>query len=349
MHVAAFADSLESFIILEKSGFKINVLSADNYQPFHYACVGGSLEVASYILTKESENILANSSAYGVFFFFFFGIPVLYLAVLSNNPKIVTLLFKQGLKYVSRDYSKYNPFDLTIQCKSVEVMKILLKYSTFEISRTEDTWIMKAIRINQPETIPILLEVGDDPGKIIKSANGEYESALSICCKSNIKNKEEIARLIIEKSMSLDIDEKVQAAGAVHWICESKSPAICKAVLEKGIKNINRFDQKGLPGPCRLLDAKDEKVVIEILSILLSYGYDLNGICPTVPTAKPLLAHFCRAIFPSVSVIEWLIKNGADPYLQFQDDDGTVKTTMSIAKNKRKLIPVFAKFVQTSK
>ena len=71
MHVAAFADSLESFIILEKYGFKINVLSADNYQPFHYACVGGSLEVASYILTKESENILANSSAYGVFFFFF--------------------------------------------------------------------------------------------------------------------------------------------------------------------------------------------------------------------------------------------------------------------------------------
>lgn len=206
---------------------------------------------------------------------------------------------------------------------------------------------MKSIRINQPEAIPILLDAGDDINKIIQNSNGDYESALSLSCKSYIKDKEEIVHLIVEKALILDINNDIQAAGAVHWICESKSPKICKMVLEKGINNINRFDQKGLPGPSRITENENnEKDIIEILSILVDYGYDLNGMAK-MQTAQPLLALFCQAIHLSYNVIDWLLKNGADPYLEFHDSKGTLKKVLDIPKNRKnqKLKDIFANYI----
>ena len=55
MHIAALFDSLECFIILERKGLKIDCESADEYQPLHYACHLGSLEVTSYILSKNPD------------------------------------------------------------------------------------------------------------------------------------------------------------------------------------------------------------------------------------------------------------------------------------------------------
>lgn len=222
-----------------------------------------------------------------------------------------------------------------------------MKYSTSGISTTiGDTWIMKSIRINQPETIPILLEAGDDIDKIVKNSNGEYESALSLSCKSYIKNKEELVHLIVEKASILDIDESIQASGAVHWICESKSPIICKMVLEKGINNINRFDKYGLSGPSRMTENENnESDVIEIISTLVCNGFNLNGMAK-IQAAQPLLANFCQAIRISYNVIEWLLKNGADPYLKFHDNKGNLKSTFDIIQNKKnsKLKEIFAKY-----
>lgn len=205
---------------------------------------------------------------------------------------------------------------------------------------------MRSIRINQPEAIPILLEAGDDISKIIQNSNGDYESALSLSCKSYVTNKEEIVHLIVEKATILDIDDDIQAAGAVHWICESKSPSICKMVLEKGINNINRFDKFGLSGPSRMTENENnENDVIEILSTLVAYGFDLNGIAKT-NTAQPLLAEFCQAIHLSYNVIDWLLKNGADPSLQFKDSKGNTKRTLEIVKNRKnqKLKEIFVKY-----
>ena len=53
LHIAALFDSLESFIILERNGFKLDCRTADEYQPLHYACMLGALEVASYILSRN--------------------------------------------------------------------------------------------------------------------------------------------------------------------------------------------------------------------------------------------------------------------------------------------------------
>lgn len=72
MHIAAFTDSLECFVIMEKFGLDINALSSNNYLPFHYALVGSSLEVASYIISKTKNQIFTKASMPSVFNYFFF-------------------------------------------------------------------------------------------------------------------------------------------------------------------------------------------------------------------------------------------------------------------------------------
>ena len=66
MHITAFADSLECFVILERLGLDINSLSANNYLPFHYALVGGSLEVSSYIISKDHSQIFNEDTTAGI-------------------------------------------------------------------------------------------------------------------------------------------------------------------------------------------------------------------------------------------------------------------------------------------
>ncbi|OHS98741.1 hypothetical protein TRFO_08753 [Tritrichomonas foetus] len=56
MHVAAFYDALECFIILSQNGFQVDCQSADSLHPIQYACYSDAVEIVSYILqVKPSE------------------------------------------------------------------------------------------------------------------------------------------------------------------------------------------------------------------------------------------------------------------------------------------------------
>lgn len=53
MHVAAFYDSLESFIFLHTKGLPIDIPSQSSYLPIHYGCYKGSYKVVEYILKVD--------------------------------------------------------------------------------------------------------------------------------------------------------------------------------------------------------------------------------------------------------------------------------------------------------
>lgn len=53
MHIAASFDYLETFVYLESQGFPLDIKSASQYSPIHYACLNGSLEICAYILIKD--------------------------------------------------------------------------------------------------------------------------------------------------------------------------------------------------------------------------------------------------------------------------------------------------------
>lgn len=273
-------------------------------------------------------------------YFFIYRTPILYLAAFSGNSDMISFLFTHGLIYNPKDYYDSNPFTLLIKNKNVDALKTLLKYASFNVSSLIETPVMQAIRINQPDIIPLLIESGEDAEKLI-CVKGEFISALSLICKSELVNKEGIVSLIISKSNIIDIDEDNQVQGAAHWICISKSPAICRMVLQKGI-DVNRFDMNGLSGPALLVD-KDDNIVIEILELFLQYGFDLDGMANSI-IAKPLLVHFCSAINPSPTVIQWLIDHGANLYLEYTYSHGVRKTPLEVGLKKRKLKSLFSKY-----
>lgn len=55
LHIAAFYDHLEMFILLQSQGIPLRVKSAAQYLPLHYACVGNAKEVVAYILENDPE------------------------------------------------------------------------------------------------------------------------------------------------------------------------------------------------------------------------------------------------------------------------------------------------------
>lgn len=61
---------------------------------------------------------------------------------------------------------KNSPIQQAIKTRHVECLKILLAKNMRSTSETRDyTPIMFAIRNNQPDAVPLLLEAGEDPGK----------------------------------------------------------------------------------------------------------------------------------------------------------------------------------------
>jgi hypothetical protein len=53
IHIAAYFDSLETFLWLFHRGTDIRSRTADSYWPLHYACAGSAAECAAYILSRD--------------------------------------------------------------------------------------------------------------------------------------------------------------------------------------------------------------------------------------------------------------------------------------------------------
>lgn len=57
LHVAAYYDSLETFLFVYNFGFDPNIKSSNEFYPLHYACFGGAIEVTSFLCTPEIINV----------------------------------------------------------------------------------------------------------------------------------------------------------------------------------------------------------------------------------------------------------------------------------------------------
>ena len=55
LHIAAYCDSLESFIFLNNIGISIDQKSVNSYLSIHYACLSESYEIVAYILSIDSH------------------------------------------------------------------------------------------------------------------------------------------------------------------------------------------------------------------------------------------------------------------------------------------------------
>lgn len=294
MHLAALYDALDCFLYLETLDLKYNQESAASYHPIHYACWNGSYEVVSYILEKDPSEAKVLPSVDN---------HLIYLATLSGDAEILEMLLKNGADVSADQNVKNQPVNAAIKSRHVACLKLLLKYKP---RRTRDhrefSSLMLAISNCEAAAVPILIECGEDPSYI---APNVYESALSLAC---FQGEEwiHIVKLICEKAETLDLPPDVKEKGAIHWACSSKSPEIVRMVLERGV-DVNRLDKNGYTGAHYMVDACSEDKAIEILEVMMEYGFTLTG-----PNLS-IVVDFVTAIKKQFRVIEWLFAHGVDP------------------------------------
>lgn len=290
LHIAAFEDSLEAFVLLNK--IPLNIQSADSYLPIHYACYGGSKEVLTYILTKDPKQATTN---------FCTEYNCLQLATLSNSPVMLNILFSYGT--VMPVFSAKDPISSAIRQRNVEMLNILLKHTRSSIrNEGKNTPIMLAIMNNKPDAVPMLIDANVDLSVI----NNDYQTALSLAC---FQGQTDVVRLICEKLDDIDLPANIKQQAAVHWLCQSKDPEIARIMLEKNI-DVNRVDKDGFIGPHYLIDIVEPSVHIKILELLLQHGLKIDFV--SNPNGNTILGEYVTGIKKQYEVIDWLLSHGAN-------------------------------------
>lgn len=118
----------------------------------------------------------------------------------------------------------------------------------------------------------------------------------------------------------------------------SHSKAIAEMILRRGI-DVNRFDDKGYPGPFYLVDSVPTKVAIEILDLLVENGYKINSFSMN-PPGMTILGYFLQGIQRDPVVIEWLLQHGADPTIKCANGKRPIDLT-----KKRDIINLLNKYI----
>ena len=187
MHVAAFYDSLETFLFLFNRGFSVEVMSANGFQPIHYAALGAATEIAGFLCHHKSPSIHNSPGDTGMS-------PV-YLATVARSPDIIRYLSDAGavideLKVRNRAFS---PIQCAIDNKDTECLTILLErgFSSRQILLKDFSPLMRATSNLLVDAVKLLLRNGADPNY----ATWQGKNAMQLAC---MKNSLEIVELLLE-------------------------------------------------------------------------------------------------------------------------------------------------------
>lgn len=327
MHIAAFCDSLEIFIFLQKKGLPIDLPSKESYYPIHYASLNGSSKVVEYILSVDPTQATILPPV---------DFHLILLATVSKKPNILQLLFKNGADPKAPENKNNQPAMAAIRIRNIECLKVLLENGVKnEIDRMGYSLLMMAVACNAPEAVHLLVEYGEDLEYINEKT---YETALTLACFQGFRS---IVQYFCDRMNKVDIDPCVRKKAIVHYICDSKDPEIVKIVLSKGI-NVNRLDENGHTGVFDLLDLTNENTMIEIISLLYENGLDLNiqGVSIKGEKVNTILGDLVASIHRPIKVIDWLLKHGANPNATMFPLNKLIIDIVKTSKN-RKLLEVF--------
>lgn len=354
MHVAAFFDSLETFVFLEKDcKLPISILSAASIHPIQYAVYGNSMEVAAYILENYPEEATIETSLSYALFYCAAASPM------ADNDRMIRLLHMKKAPFLPNRDSTLCPIQKSIKLKNIPVLKGLLKiYRPNKIKNDENcdimTPLMTSISYGVSSGIDLLLEAGENPMFI--TADGKC--ALSHACFVNRKVGDEDSNYdIIEKLLTAIGKSRIEPieknkSGPIQWICQSKSPRIARLFFDFHPEiDVNRVDENFISAPTTLAN-KDMPIkdIIEMLTIFIDKGYELNRY-DIEKGQKTILESFCFTMKPKPEVVKFLLDNGSDPGLPFIGNyrSPQKKTIYQNALLKRELRPIMIEYEENRK
>lgn len=294
IHIAAYYNSLDSFIFLEKKlGLDYTMIkSVDNKNCLHYACKGGSFEVVVYILNNymNFKDFIVKTDANYINF-----------ALESNSVEIARLLLKKEFTFTPNDEF----INRLILNKQIDSLKFIIQTNqekrNARSSLKLEKQLLYIIAINNIDMMKLLFDNDEN-----SSFQDFYKSCLQLAC---LNNCEYAVEQICKKVENIDIPFEEEAKGAIHWACSSCNPKIVKIMCEKNI-HINRFDKNGNLGPVEMIDKAATADFIDIMQILIDNGFDIDQ--RKDDKHNSLLGSIVNSIEKDYEVITWLIKKGAN-------------------------------------
>ncbi|OHT08776.1 hypothetical protein TRFO_22604 [Tritrichomonas foetus] len=322
MHVAALCDSLECFCILhQKSRLSVSIENASSLHPIQYACFSDSLEIVTYIChVNPYEAIHQFPPEYSLFLCFSMRC--------GNSDKIIRFLQSKGTEYPK--YAEYSPLKASIMKNNIPQLIALL--FILKACDPKSSLIMTAIKQQEFDAVPILVEAGEDPSYV----NEDGRSAIDLACFTNrrvngIDSNYNILKIMLEKVNSIE-PKMTNVNGPEHWICRAQSPEIAKLFFNQPHLTIDvmRINEKGITGPSLLLtpityNSQCDVFTnsLKILKLFLENGFNVNYMNRETHTPT-LLEAYLSNIKPSPEMIEWLLNYGANPYLECVNRKGTI-------------------------
>jgi ankyrin repeat protein len=153
MHTAAFFDSLEVFLHLSEQGFSLECLTAAQFQPIHYACIGGSIKVATFLCANAPASLTKAPGNPGV--------SPLFLAARSRSPEIVELLLQAGAAAAELP-SSLSPVRQAVIWQDARLLNLLLQYPNL-VDRVDEraySPLMAAVVRKWTEGVKLLIDAG---------------------------------------------------------------------------------------------------------------------------------------------------------------------------------------------
>lgn len=310
MHIAALYDSFEVFMFLINRGFSIDIKSANDYQPIHYAAIGNSREVLTYICSQKSPSLYSTGVV----------LDPLYLATAAKSPENVKILLESGVKpgdacisgAIKRAVSNGNSGCLSLLLDAANSSSkggILADFHNFST-------LMRAIAKNCLEAVPILIESGVNPDYMTPDG----KSALYLAC--SFSGSEEIVEMLIDAGADL-LKRGINGQGPVHWAAASSNTNILRLVLRAGADPLV-CDDRGTYAMSSVL-CSPIQTWYEKFEILLKYKLPINY---RSKNGQLLLSSILVQRNVPQEVIRLLLENGADLTLEARPG----KTLLAIAQ-----------------
>lgn len=312
LHAAAFYNSLECFVFLcEEKGIALDATSSSSYFPLHYACYTGAREIVAYILSHEPSQ--AKQLPKDVVHHF------LYFSVYGGDPVILEELFLNGADLNEDKNKADDPIGKAIDIANIECLKVLLEHENQSYNKKSQTPAMLAALNCHPDALRILVRSSDD----LAYFNASNESVISLMFNYSSGSifKDIIIDLLTKyPDTRIEPPDDAEMSGVCHWICKMCDTQVAELMIRTPGVDVNRLDQKGYTGPYYLSMQKDYKEgdtqsSTKILDILISHGFNVN--LRKNATTPSLLEVFVKAMKVRYNIIEYLLKNKADPYIQF--------------------------------
>lgn len=295
LHLAAYYDQLEVYCYIEKN----SNLSFDtgSIPIFSYACLGGAVEVASYVIEKCKRNPDLMQRLQKMYLDDYKrndDTNFIILATHASSTEIIRLLIDSGYGFINNKpiiLNKLANIALTkaIKKSSIECITLLLSYINQDSTTLSPIEI--AAKNEKSEAIPLLLET--------KPSNNELVGALYYAC---IYDNENIVSLLVPHIKTL-VSNDNQKPPIVHWIFHTCNPNIAEKMLKFDI-NVNEKKNKKFRGISAM--SKYSKDIIPFLQILYNAGYNFND--PDDPALGYILISLIYAPYKHPEIVEWFFK-----------------------------------------